>query len=104
MADERSAHCHICGKRIVLNRDGNFRPHGRPANRCLASGEAPAEGVKIFRTERSFYNTHGKCSRCGDTKRLKKDGTVYRHYDARDLPRRPQQGWCPGSDEKPKES
>lgn len=102
MADQRSAICPDCGKRITLNRDGFFRPHGHPARRCKSSGEAPPEGAKIFRTETHWPQT-GTCSRCGNTKRVKQDGTVSKHYDSRVLPLRPQQGYCPGSDHTPRE-
>lgn len=46
----------------------------------------------------------GTCSKCGRHGiRLLKDGVVFNHYDGR-VPPRPQQGWCLGSGEKPKEA
>ena len=100
MSDQRSAMSPTCNKRITLNRDGFFRPHGHPAHRCKSSGDAPPEGAEIFRTE-THWPQNGKCSHCGDNKRVKQDGTVVRHYDARVVPLRPQQGYCPGSDNPP---
>lgn len=47
-------------------------------------------------------DTHGVCSHCRAGKRLKNDGMMPRHLDyrrGRDI----QQGWCPGSDQKPKD-
>lgn len=100
MADERSAICPTCNKRITLTQNSFFRAHGHPARRCKSSGEAPPEGAKIFVTGRE-YPENGKCIRCGDSKRIKQDGTIVRHYDSRVLPIRPQQGYCPGSDQNP---
>lgn len=102
MPDQRSATCPTCGKRITLNQNGVFRPHGHPARRCKSSGEAPPLSIKITVTEPQGP-THGICSHCRAGKRLKKDGAMPRHLDYR-RGREIQQGWCLGSDKPPMEA
>lgn len=99
MPAQRSAKCPTCGKQIILNQDGFFRPHGHPARRCKSSGRMPDYGAEITKTEPQ-HPERGICSHCRAGKRLKKDGTMPRHLDYR-RGREIQQGWCLGSDKPP---
>jgi hypothetical protein len=89
--------CSVCDREFDITVKGKIRAHGI----CKGAGQPPRQdSVTVITAE---HPSHGTCTHCDDRKRLTKDGIVFNHYDGR-IPSRPQQGWCRGSDEKPKEA
>lgn len=102
--------CSECDRKDVrILKDGTIGPHDDKritttlpfSPRCAGYRLPPKpNSVTIIAAE---HPTHGTCAHCDDQKRLTKAGVVFNHYDKR-IPSRPQQGWCRGSGEKPKET
>lgn len=110
MSDITRGTCSKCGwQDLRLLKDGTIGPHDDKritttlpfSPRCAGHRLPPKPGS--ITSAAVEHPTHGICAHCDGRNRLTKDGTVFNHYDKR-IPPRPQQGWCRGSGEKPKEA